>query len=450
MVDSALHMYMETVLLPGDVDQRLHYLSVPPKAALSAIRTIAEAGLVERSRVVMEKPFGTDFASAVELNASCTRSSTRSRSSGSTTSSARSRRRTSSPSASPTGCSSRSGTATTSRTSRSTCPRRWASRPRARLLREHRRLPRHGRDPPLPDPRVHRDGAADRARAGCHQPGEEQGLPLDAADRAARRRARPVHRLPRRAGRRRRTPTPRPSSRSSATSTTGAGPACRSTCAPASGWPRGPGSSRSPSRSRRSRCSRRGPASATTGPTTSPSTSPTSRGCRCRSTASGPGPGMKLDKLSMQFAMQETHWAGAVLEAYERLIYDAVRGDHTLFTSAEGIERLWEISQPLLEQPAGRAALRAGHVGPEPDPPARRAAHLAAAVRAALAREELTGPTVRTREPRGRDPRGVVPPEGVTASGIHPAAGAVPAHTRPGGAPGSAGRRRAAVRRCAR
>ena len=73
---------------------------------------------------------------------------------------------------------------------------------------------------------------------------------------------------------------------------------------------------------------------------------------------------MKLDKLSMQFAMQETHWAGAVLEAYERLIYDAVRGDHTLFTSAEGIERLWEVGQPLLDNPPVGAALRAGHVGP--------------------------------------------------------------------------------------
>ena len=64
-----------------------------------------------------------------------------------------------------------------------------------------------------------------------------------------------------------------------------------------------------------------------------------------------PGPGMKLDKLSMQFAMHDTGWAGSVLEAYERLILDAVRGDHTLFTSAQGIERLWEISTPLLENP---------------------------------------------------------------------------------------------------
>lgn len=39
-----------------------------------------------------------------------------------------------------------------------------------------------------------------------------------------------------------------------------------------------------------------------------------------------------------------------MLEAYERLIYDAVRGDHTLFTSAEGIERLWE-SRPLIDNP---------------------------------------------------------------------------------------------------
>jgi glucose-6-phosphate 1-dehydrogenase len=64
-----------------------------------------------------------------------------------------------------------------------------------------------------------------------------------------------------------------------------------------------------------------------------------------------PGPGMRLDKLSMQFALQETGLIGDVLEAYERLILDAMRGDHTLFTTAEGIERLWEVSIPLLEAP---------------------------------------------------------------------------------------------------
>ena len=64
-----------------------------------------------------------------------------------------------------------------------------------------------------------------------------------------------------------------------------------------------------------------------------------------------PGPGMKLDKLSLQFAMHDTGFVGEVLEAYERLILDAMRGDHTLFTTAEGIERVWEASRPMLEQP---------------------------------------------------------------------------------------------------
>jgi len=64
-----------------------------------------------------------------------------------------------------------------------------------------------------------------------------------------------------------------------------------------------------------------------------------------------PGPGMRLDKLSLQFAMHDTGLIGDVLEAYERLILDAMRGDRTLFTTAEGIERLWGVSTPLLEAP---------------------------------------------------------------------------------------------------
>ena len=54
--------------LPGE-SRRIHYLSVPPNAALSAVRLLAEAGLVQDSRIIMEKPFGTDLASAVSLNA---------------------------------------------------------------------------------------------------------------------------------------------------------------------------------------------------------------------------------------------------------------------------------------------------------------------------------------------------------------------------------------------
>ena len=53
----------------GTESRRLHYLSVPPSAALAAVRLLADAGLVEHARIIMEKPFGTDLASAVKLNA---------------------------------------------------------------------------------------------------------------------------------------------------------------------------------------------------------------------------------------------------------------------------------------------------------------------------------------------------------------------------------------------
>ncbi len=78
-----------------------------------------------------------------------------------------------------------------------------------------------------------------------------------------------------------------------------------------------------------------------------------------------PGPGMRLDKLSLQFAMHETGMIGDVLEAYERLILDAMRGDRMLFTSAEGIERLWEVSIPLLEAPPPVRLYAPGSWGPK-------------------------------------------------------------------------------------
>ena len=77
-----------------------------------------------------------------------------------------------------------------------------------------------------------------------------------------------------------------------------------------------------------------------------------------------PGPGMQLDKLSMQFSTQETDAAGDVLEAYERLILDAMNGDHTLFTTAQGIESLWERSIPLLADPPPVKPYPGGSWGP--------------------------------------------------------------------------------------
>ena len=77
-----------------------------------------------------------------------------------------------------------------------------------------------------------------------------------------------------------------------------------------------------------------------------------------------PGPGMRLVKQSLQFSITEDAAHVDVLEAYERLIYDAMMGDHTLFANAKGIERLWEVSQPLLDDPPPVLPYAQGSWGP--------------------------------------------------------------------------------------
>jgi glucose-6-phosphate 1-dehydrogenase len=77
-----------------------------------------------------------------------------------------------------------------------------------------------------------------------------------------------------------------------------------------------------------------------------------------------PGMGMVLDKASMQFSLEETDYRDDTLEAYERLIRDAMAGDRTLFTSARDMERLWEVSAPLLEDPPPALPYPPGSWGP--------------------------------------------------------------------------------------
>src|SRR4051794_172662 len=77
-----------------------------------------------------------------------------------------------------------------------------------------------------------------------------------------------------------------------------------------------------------------------------------------------PGPGMELDKASMQFSLGETSAHQDALEAYEQLIYDAMTGARTLFTTADAVERLWEVSAPLLEDPPPVRLYAEGSWGP--------------------------------------------------------------------------------------
>jgi glucose-6-phosphate 1-dehydrogenase len=53
----------------GDRKRLLHYLAIPPSMFPTVVDQLAAAGLAENARVVVEKPFGRDLASARALNA---------------------------------------------------------------------------------------------------------------------------------------------------------------------------------------------------------------------------------------------------------------------------------------------------------------------------------------------------------------------------------------------
>ncbi len=81
--------------------------------------------------------------------------------------------------------------------------------------------------------------------------------------------------------------------------------------------------------------------------------------------AKEPGAELDLDAAQMIFRYQDSFCAGNSLEGYERLILDAMLGDQALFTDAYGIERLWEVSAPLQADPPAAVPYPRGSWGPE-------------------------------------------------------------------------------------
>jgi glucose-6-phosphate 1-dehydrogenase len=78
-----------------------------------------------------------------------------------------------------------------------------------------------------------------------------------------------------------------------------------------------------------------------------------------------PGAELSLGNAEMGFYYKNSFAASHALEGYEHLILLAMVGDQSLFTSSDGIERVWEISEPLLKDPPLVEPYPVGSWGPE-------------------------------------------------------------------------------------
>ena len=62
-----------------------------------------------------------------------------------------------------------------------------------------------------------------------------------------------------------------------------------------------------------------------------------------------PGAGMHTNPVDMHFHYDREFGQQALPDAYERLLLDALNGDASLFTRSDGIERAWELVDPLIQ-----------------------------------------------------------------------------------------------------
>ena len=80
--------------------------------------------------------------------------------------------------------------------------------------------------------------------------------------------------------------------------------------------------------------------------------------------AKEPGPLMRLGEAEMTFRYADSFRRKHELAGYERLMLEAMVGDQSLFTRSDGIERLWEISMPLIDNPPPLQPYDPGSWGP--------------------------------------------------------------------------------------
>lgn len=81
--------------------------------------------------------------------------------------------------------------------------------------------------------------------------------------------------------------------------------------------------------------------------------------------AKRPGPDLELMPLDLNLGLAEQDSGDSPLEAYERLLLDVMRGDQTLFTRADEVDRLWQVCQPVLDAPPPARPYARGSWGPD-------------------------------------------------------------------------------------
>jgi len=78
-----------------------------------------------------------------------------------------------------------------------------------------------------------------------------------------------------------------------------------------------------------------------------------------------PGPEFHLKHARLDLKFEEAFDDAEPLEAYEKLLLDAMEGNHLLFTSTLEVERLWELCDPVLADPPPALPYAKGSWGPQ-------------------------------------------------------------------------------------
>jgi glucose-6-phosphate 1-dehydrogenase len=79
--------------------------------------------------------------------------------------------------------------------------------------------------------------------------------------------------------------------------------------------------------------------------------------------AKKPGPEIELGPARMNFQYDAAH-SSELMGAYEQLIHDALIGERTLFTRGDGLERTWEVVQGVIDDPPPLHTYAPGSWGP--------------------------------------------------------------------------------------